>query len=73
MERKQYIEPAIAVVTSPELMQTYIPIASPNPGAGADPGGAEGKAIDDIVEEDEEDEEYPTIKNNVWKDSIPQY
>jgi hypothetical protein len=72
MERKQYIEPAIAVVTSPELMQTYIPIASPNPGAGADPGGAEGKAIDDIVEEDEEDEKYPK-KNNVWKDSIPQY
>ena len=72
MERKQYIEPAIAVITSPELMQTYIPIASPNPGAGADPGGAEGKAIDDIVEEDEEEEKYP-IKNNVWKDSIPQY
>lgn len=72
MERKQYIEPAIAVVTSPELMQTQLPIASPNPGAGADPGGAEGKAIDDIVEEDEEEEKYP-IKNNVWKDSIPQY
>ena len=72
MERKQYIEPAIAVITSPELMQTYIPIASPKPGGGVNPGGAEGKAIDDIVEEDEEEEKYP-IKNNVWKDSIPQY
>jgi hypothetical protein len=45
-------------------MQTQLPIASPNPGAGADPGDAEGKAIDDIVEEDEE---YPTV-DKLWKD-----
>jgi hypothetical protein len=65
MERKQYIEPAIAVVTSPELMQTQtLPMGSPHPGAGADPGGAEGKAIDDVVEDDEE---YPTV-DKLWKD-----
>ena len=65
MERKQYIEPAIAVVTSPELMQTQtLPMGSPHPGGGVNPGEAEGKAIDDIVEEDEE---YPTV-DKLWKD-----
>jgi hypothetical protein len=65
MERKHYIEPAIAVITSPELMQTQtLPMGSPHPGAGADPGGAEGKAIDDVVEDDEE---YPTV-DKLWKD-----
>ena len=65
MKRKQYIEPAIAVITSPELMQTQtLPMGSPHPGGGENPNGAEGKAIDDIVEEDEE---YPIV-DKLWKD-----
>ena len=64
MKRKQYIEPAIAVITSPELMQTTLPMGSPHPGGGENPDGADGKAIDDIVEDDEE---YPIV-DKLWKD-----
>ena len=70
MKRKQYIEPAIAVITSPELMQTTLPVASPTSN-GEDPSGAEGKGITDVVEDD--DDAFPAMHDafqtrKAWKD-----
>lgn len=72
MKRKQYIEPAIAVITSPELMQTQtLPMGSPHPGGGENPDGADGKGITDVVEDD--DDAFPAMHDafqtrKAWKD-----
>lgn len=53
MERRSYNRPSVSLISYPELLQSTLPVASPNP-KGEDPSGAEGKQITDVVDDDDE-------------------